>query len=96
MKVLDIQDSQEDCVTDRADGGCKGSQQDMSAVSAHVLAPGLQGADILQRPGRADEHGGEVEAEDRLWPRRGRQSGRNWKVGGRRISECGTEIPLSY
>ena len=54
----------------------------MPAVPADVLAPGVQGAHLHQRPGRADEHGGEVEAEDRLWPRRGRQPGRDWKVGG--------------
>ena len=82
LQVLDFQDPQEDRVFDRADGGSEGSEQDMPAVPADVLAPGLQGAHLHQRPGRADEHGREVEAEDRLRTRRGRQSGRDWKVSG--------------
>ena len=58
LQVLDFQDPQEDRVFDRADGGSEGSEQDMPAVPADVLAPGLQGAHLHQRPGRADEHGG--------------------------------------
>ena len=81
LQVLDFQDPQEDRVSDRADGGSEGSEQDMPAVPADVLAPGLQGAHLHQRPGRADEHGREVETEDRLRTSRGRQSGRDWKVG---------------
>ena len=40
---MDLQDSQEDCVSDRADGRSEGSQQDMSTVPTDVLAPGIQG-----------------------------------------------------
>ena len=44
-----------------------------------------KGAHLHQRPRRADEHGGEVEAEDRLRARRGRLSGRHLKVRESRI-----------
>ena len=40
IKVLDLQDQQEDCVADRADGRTQGAQQDLPALPAHVLAPG--------------------------------------------------------
>ena len=85
-----------DCLFDGVDGWCESPIQDMPAVPVDVLAWRSQGPHLDQLSGRADEHGREVEAEDRLWPRRGRQSGRDWKVGGRKIAKCGTEIPLSY
>ena len=44
LQVLDFQDPQEDRVSDGADGGSQGAEQDVSAVPAHVLASGLQGA----------------------------------------------------
>ena len=82
LQILDIQDPQEDCVSHRADGRGEGSLQDVPVVPADVLAAGLQGADLHQRPGGADEHGGEVEAEDGLRPRGGGQPGRHREVRG--------------
>ena len=61
---MDLQDSQEDCVSDGADGGCEGSLQDLPVIPVDVLAPGLQGAHLHQRLGGADEHGGKVETKD--------------------------------
>ena len=43
-QVVDLQDQQEDRVSDGADGGSQGAEQDVSAVPAYVLASGLQGA----------------------------------------------------
>ena len=82
LQVLDIQDPQEDRVAHRADGRCQGSVQDLPVVPADVLAAGLQGADLHQRPGGADEHGGEVEAEDGLRPSGCGQPGRDREVRG--------------
>ena len=79
-QVLDIQDPQEDCVPDGAYGGGEGAQQDLPAVPADVLAPGLQGAHLHQRAGRADEHGGALAPEDRLWPGCRGQPGRHRQV----------------
>ena len=82
LQILDIQDPQEDCVSHRADGRGEGSLQDVPVVPADVLAAGLQGADLHQRPGGADEHGGEVEAEDGLRPGGCGQPGRDREVRG--------------
>ena len=43
LQVLDLQDPQENRVSDGADGWSQGPEQDVSAVPAHVLAPGIQG-----------------------------------------------------
>ena len=86
LQVLDIQDPQEDRVAHRADGRGEGSVQDMPVVPVDVLAPGLQGAHLHQRSGGADEHGGEVAAEDRLRPGGCRQPGRDREM--RRLLRC--------
>ena len=81
-QILDIQDPQEDRVAHRADGRREGSVQDLPVVPVDVLAAGLQGADLHQRLGGADEHGGEVEAEDGLRPGGCGQPGRDREVRG--------------
>ena len=47
--------------------------------------PKCTGANLDQRAGGADEHGGEVEAEDGLRPCRRGQPGRDREVGSRYI-----------
>ena len=42
-QVLGLQDQQEDCLPHRAHGRRQGPLQDLPALPAHVLAPGIQG-----------------------------------------------------
>ena len=49
-QVLDLQDQQEDCVADWADGGRQGAEQDLPALPADVLATGIQGRSTCRSP----------------------------------------------
>lgn len=60
----------------------------MPVIPTDVLATRIQGAHLDQRPGRVDEHGGKMAPEDRLWPCRRCQSGRNFKVWGLLRCQC--------
>ena len=42
-QIVDLQDQQEDRVSDGADGWGESSLQDLPALPAHVLATGIQG-----------------------------------------------------
>ena len=68
--MIVTQKSISDRVSDRVDGRREGPFQNMPALPVDVLAPGPQGAHVDQRPRGADEHGGEVAAEDGLRPGR--------------------------
>lgn len=61
-----------DRIAHRTHGRSKSTAEDCPTVSAHLLASRPQGAYFYQLTGRTHEHGREVEAEDRLWARRGR------------------------